>query len=255
MSTDLKVLEAKYVQRVEGLVGLARQGNLDAFGALVIKDQDGSPIELAPIHRSWSAFVPWCWQQGLYAGILAPWRHGKTTLCTIRLALWEIGKNPDVRVRIICADDDEAILRVSAIRRYLESPEYRWIFPHIEPGRLGDWSKHRLFVNRTSPGPDPTLEAAGVFTGEAGGGNDLIVLDDIVTYQNSILRPSLRNQVFDVMSAVWLRRVEPDTRIVAVGTTWHVDDAYQKLRKQGGRWRWLVQGVSDDFERIDCHVD
>jgi len=40
-----------------------------------------------------------------------------------------------------------------------------------------------------------------------------------------------------------------------VGTTWHVDDAYQRLRKQAGRWRWLIQGIADDFERIDCHVE
>ena len=237
------------------MVQLAQGGSLDAFGALVIKDQDGTPVEISAIHKSWSYFVPWCWKQNLYAGILAPWRHGKTTLCTIRLALWEIGQNPDVRIRIVCADDDEAILRVAAIRRYLESPEYHWIFPHVEPSQSADWSKHRLFVRRSSPGPDPTVEAAGIFTSEAGGGNDIILLDDIVTYQNSILRPSLRNQVFETLGAVWLRRVEPDTRMVAVGTTWHVDDAYQKLRKQGGRWRWLIQAVSDDFTELNCHVE
>lgn len=248
-------LEDQYIARVETLVKLAQGGNLDAFGALVIKDQDGSPVELAAIHKTWSYFVPWCWERNLYAGLLAPWRHGKTTLCTIRLALWELGINPESRVRIVSADDDEAILRVSAIRRYLMSPEYRWVFPHVRPSRTGDWSKHRLFVERNSPGPDPSLEAAGVFTGEAGGGNDLIIFDDVVTYQNSILRPSLRGAVYDTLSAVWLRRVEPDTRIVAVGTTWHADDATQRLRKQGGRWRWLIQGISEDFSQIECRVE
>src|SRR5574339_231542 len=98
-------MELQHMRTIERLVELARGGNLDAFGALVIKNQDGDAVELAPLHKTWSYFVPYCWSRNLYAGILAPWRHGKTTLCTLRLTLWEIGRNPDVRVRIICADD------------------------------------------------------------------------------------------------------------------------------------------------------
>mgnify|MGYP001610514068 CR=1 FL=1 len=250
-------LETQYAQLVQQTIARARAGDVDAFGAFVLRDHKGLPIELAPIHRSWARFVTWCWARGFYAGILAPWRHGKSVCCTIRFALYELGQNPESRIRIVSGDDTEAMLRVASIRRYLEqSVEYRMVFPHVRPAELGEWTKHRIMVKRKSVGPDPSLEAAGVFTAEAGGGNDLILLDDLVTYQNSVLSPTARPKIHEALTSVWLRRVEPDTRVVLVGTSWHHQDAYQRLRQENtGLWRWLIQSVSDDFSAIDCRVE
>lgn len=237
------------------LAALARQGNKDAFAALVLKDQAGEHVDLAPIHRCWTRFIADTWAEGKYPYILAPWRHGKTVMCTIRYAITELGDNPDSRVRILSADDDEAMKRVAASRRYIESWEYKLVYPHIRPARGAEWTRHSLFVERRSPGLDPSLEAAGVFTGEAGGGNDLIILDDIVTYQNSFLHPTQRKQVYDTLMAVWLRRIDPHTRVLGVGTRWHADDATSLLMAQGGgQWKFLIQRVSEDFKYLDCEV-
>lgn len=252
---ERKAAERAYIQYAQRLVELARAGNVDAFGAFVLRDEAGGHIDISPLHKSWTRFVDYAWERDKYAGILSAWRHGKSLLGTIRLALWEIGKNPEIRVRIICADDDEAILRVAAIQRFLTSPEYLAVFPHIRPSSVAEVTKHRMFVERKSLGPDPTLQAAGVFTSEAGGGNDLILIDDVVTFQNAIMSPAKRQQVYDALTSVWLRRIVPTTRVLYVGTAWHYDDAsHQLMRQGGGKWLWLKQSVSDDFEEFDCEV-
>jgi len=247
----------RYVELKGRLLEKAQRGDEDAFGTLVLRDQDGLPLEVAALHRVWTRFIRYAWSQNLYAGILAPWRHGKTSLGVIRKALWEIGHNPGIRIRVVSGDDEEAMERVESVRRYIaSSDEYKLVFPGIRPARLADWTKHRLFVERPSLGPDPTLEASGVFTGEAGGGNDLIILDDIVTYQNSVLRATSRPHVYTALTSVWLRRIEPTSRVLLVGTTWHAHDAYGLLRKaQSGQWLWLIQGISEDFHHIDCRVE
>lgn len=257
-----------YGQRMERLVKRARE-DIDAFGAIVLRDNEGKPVEVAPLHKLFTNFIRYCWEPAsrpvesgerdagtFYCGILAPWRHGKTLLGPIRVPLYEIGRRNTVRIRLVCGNDREAIARVAAVRRYLSSEEYRWVFPDVRPARAADWNKHQFFVARDSLNPDPTLSAAGIFDSEAGGGNDILIFDDVATYQNMILKPGFRQQVYDTMTSVWLRRIDPNTRVLVVGTTWHADDPYQLLRQQkGGQWRWLIVGVGARFDRLSCRIE
>lgn len=260
-------LQTIYTDRYARLVERARV-DMDAFGTVVLKDQDGAPLDIAAFHRVMTRFVNWCWYPELrpdeeerslppyYCGILAPWRHGKTTLGPIRIPLFRIGVNPNIRIRLVCADDREAMLRVSSVRRYLLSEEYKYVFPKVKPARLADWTKHQFFVSRDSLGQDPTLAAAGVFNTEAGGGSDIMMFDDIATYQNMILRPAYRARVYETLTSVWLRRIDPNTRVVYVGTTWHADDPPHLFRAQkDSQWRWLIVGVSEGFDRLSCRIE
>ena len=232
---------------------------VDVMGALVLRDEQGNATDLSELHRSWSWFIHYAWSNNRYAGILAPWRHGKTMLGTIRYGLWEIGKNPELRVRLLAADDREAMQRVKAMGRYItESPEYKLIFPDIQPDRKANWNEHQLYVKRKGLAPDPTLHAAAAFSSEAGGGNDLILVDDACTYQNSILQPPKREKIYQALTSVWLRRVQPETRVLLVGTAWHEKDAYSQLRAlRGGKWLWLIQAVGPppDFAPISSVVE
>lgn len=296
-----------YADKMARLIERAQAGDLDAFGAVVLRDEMGHVLDLASLHRMMTAHILYCWYPELrptgdqvaaywerlkydeatargeildlrsikvfcdqeaaraehertlghfYAGILAPWRHGKTLLGPIRVSLFKIGQNPNIRIRLVCGSDREATDRVSAVRRYLLSPPYQWVFPHIKAARQADWTKHRFFVDRTSLGPDPTLSAAGIFDSEAGGGNDVVIFDDIATYQNMILKPALRQQVFDTATSVWLRRIDPETRVLAVGTVWHADDPYNLWRAQKEtQWRWMVMAVGESLDDITYQVE
>lgn len=237
------------------LVPLARAGDLDAFCALCVRDDGGRTLDMAPIHRTMTAFVRSAWGEGKYAGVLGPWRHGKSRALVIGQAALAVGLNPNVRIRIICADDREAVLRVSAVRRLIESPRYRRLFPGVIPME-GEWLKQQFIVQRSSGGVDPTVAAAGVFAAEAGGGHDLIMIDDVVTYQNAYLSPATREAVYQTLTSVWLRRIDPGTRVVTVGTAWHSEDAYHRLRRdQAGQWKWLIIRIGPDFRSLVCSVD
>lgn len=252
--TTLTEPQAQYQHRVSRLVELARTGNREAYMALVHRDEDGQPLDFAPIHRVMLRFIDHCWAREYYAGILAVWRHGKSEIGKA-VALQEIGLNPNTRVKMICAADEEAIERVTSARRYIQSPEYQWVFPSIRPADDANWTMHKFYVQRTSPGQDPTLSAANVLKGEAGSGADIIILDDIVTLKNSVHEPTTRPKIYQALTSVWLRRINPQTRVLLIGTTWHHDDAYQQImRSNNGQWLFLIIGVSQDFKRLDCRV-
>jgi len=230
----------------------------DAFALAVLRDQNDEPVELSPLHRLMTKFVTYCWSQDppISAAILAPWRHGKTVLGPIRFPIFYLGKNPNTRIRLVCGDDREAVLRVAAIQRFVTSKEYGAVFPNIRPSRSAEWTKHSFFIDRPALGPDPSVSAAGVFSAEAGGGNDIIALDDVVTHKNSVINPAVRPKVYDALTSVWLRRVDPQTKILLVGTRWHYDDAYGRLMREGfaAGWLWLIVRVSQDFKSLDWEV-
>lgn len=58
------------------LFGYARQ-DPNVFIEQVIRDEDGIPLVQDPIHESWFRFMAYARRIGRYAGILAPFGHGK----------------------------------------------------------------------------------------------------------------------------------------------------------------------------------
>lgn len=244
-----------YADRMAQLVERARTSH-EAFAALVMKDNRNLPIDLEPFHLLIIRFIRYCWSRQLYAGILAPWRHGKSLAGTDLFSLVEIGRNPNVRIRLIAGHDHEAVKRVSSIRRHLVSQEYRWVYPEIRPAKLSEFSMRSLFVERSAPGPDPTLSAAGVFSGEAGGGYDVLMFDDVATHQNMILKPALRPRVYETLTSVWLRRVDPSTRVLWVGTVWHADDPSHMFRADtSGQWLWLIIRINRERDGLDVSTE
>ena len=245
-----------YAERMARLVELARVGNRIAFSKLVLRDAGARRLDIEPLHRALLDFVDDSWQHNKYAGVLAPWRHSKTTLLIEGIASHEIGLNQNTRIRLISGDDREAMSRVSTVRRVITSDEYLLVFPNVGPSRKHDseWSKHTLYVERESKSRDATLSAASVLSSEAGGGYDVIMFDDIVTWQNSELRPADRPKIYDAMTNVWLQRVDADVRVVLVGTRWVHDDAYGKLMDIGDPWRWLKVSVNAALDGFNCDV-
>lgn len=249
-----EVQQQSYLLRYSRACAAARLSP-DSFNALVVKTETGDPVEVADIHRVVTRFIDYCWSNDYYCGILAPFGHGKTTTLIGRV-LWEIGHDTNIRIKVICATDDIAIPRVASIRRYLESdPVYRDVFPHVKPGNLAEWNKHRLYVDRRSKAVDPTLEAKGLFETGTGGRGDLLVFDDVIDYNNTIKNQALIPTAFDAINSVWLKRKESWTRVLSIGTAWHSADAYHQLRKVKDRWRWLICGISDDFSCIEAVIE
>lgn len=239
--------EAAFQQRIR-----RARGNLAAFIELVAKDENGGSIELDYLHRAWLVHVNYAWQRGMHAMIMAPFNSGKTSTLACPLAAFLIGQNPQIRIKMVCASDDMAKLRVASIKSLIESYEYRRVFPDIHPGKK--WDVHDAFVEREGHASDPTVQARGVLTEGIGGRADILILDDICTQKNSEKQAG-RQAVRKMARGTWLSRLDgPEARAMAFATAWAADDFTNDL-KNDPKWCTLVQRIQmPDMEHYEQEV-
>lgn len=193
-------------------------------------------------HRSWYAEIP----RG----------HGKTTIGTY-LAAWWIGARPSTRIKIVSQNDDAASATSSYIRRIVQSPLYRAVFPHITLGdddRVMSWS---VAYPGATPRRDPSVQASGVF-GRTGGRADLLWLDDICDLRNAILQPALRGQLREAVANIWMPMLDPTQpnppRVWRTATPWHTDDITADWRRShgddGSLLRCPVRGMESPWAEV-----
>lgn len=184
-----------------------------------------------------------------------PRGHGKTNQMVGRVA-WEIGRNPEIRVKIVSSTDDEAVKTVTMIRKLVESDEYRKVFPAIEADPSTSWGNTAFTVKRSRLMRDPTVEAVSVF-GRAGGRSDILIPDDICDLRNAVQQPSLREQVKEAWKTIWLPTLDrsaPRPRIWKFGTPYHVADITAEWRAyhgdHGGLFRKPVRGYLGPWPEV-----
>jgi len=149
---------------------------------------------------------------------------------SVARVLWEIGRNQELRVKVINSSDLNAQKTVNAIRTHVEE---NWrlhrVFPGLKPKDGGKWSGHALTVDRKSRARDATVEAYGVESAAAGGRGDLLLFDDVVEWRNAIKHPTLREVVKGAYHEVWSPILATDGREIFLGTTYHSDDLCSEL--------------------------
>lgn len=155
--------------------------------------------------------------------------HNSVQTAIVR-TLWELGRNPELRVKIVTASDGLATKTVMSIKQHIESNwRLKLVFPELKPQDGGTWASHALTVARTSKARDCSVESFGVESAAAGGRADLLILDDIVDWRNAIKHPSLRELVKGVYREVWSNILANDGREVFCGTIYHSDDLCSEL--------------------------
>lgn len=138
---------------------------------------------------------------------------------------------------IITADDALAKKRLRAIRMLVESEEYRgWCKKHnIVPlrysGNDNDSSKQIYFESKNRSG-NPSIEGYSVLSNTSGQRVHTLWFDDICTTKDKN-RQSHREDVWDKVSNIWVKRVHPPKRIYSLRTKWHPNDANSRLIKSG----------------------
>lgn len=212
-----------------------------------LDSQTQMPFVQSGIHREWHAHI----DAHDRALILAPREHGKTDQIAIGRVLWELGKNPQLRYKIICQDDENAMHRLASIQGHIERNEHlHEVFPNLKPHPdVKDWSKHTLTVSRQGEDKDPSLEAAGVLSSGTGGRADRLLFDDVVDFKNAIQMPGLREMVKNTIKNVWMNLLTPSGRAVYIATPYHEDDATNEL-KQNSRWNLLEHPIPEDLTPI-----
>lgn len=159
---------------------------------------------------------------------------GKTTQFSGRVA-WEIGRNPDIRVKYVQHIKEKASETVRAIRHIMELDTYRAVFPHIKPDSE-NWGSESFTVKRQRWGRDPTVQAEGI-NGRAGGRFDLLIADDICDIQNAIQKPMEREKVKEAWNTNWLPMADHSRgkpRTWKCATPYHVSDITADWRRMNG---------------------
>jgi phage terminase large subunit-like protein len=212
------------------------------FIRLCFRDPLGPLLQQADVHCDLQEFLS-AHRHGL---VELPRDHGKSTQVCARL-VWELGKNPGLRIQIVCATEALAAERGRFVRRAIESnPEVRKMFPNLRPGQ--PWSDTRLTVRRPADVIGPSLTAVGVGSGSTGARADLLVCDDIVDVK-AIASRAERDRVKDHFRNNLMNLLEPDGRFWGLCTPWHRDDLNAEL-KRAGTYPLFHRAVTDDLDPV-----
>jgi predicted phage terminase large subunit-like protein len=196
----------------------------DAFIEFCFTDPLGRALRQATVHRELQAFL----SAQRKALIELPRDHGKSVQVCGRI-IWELGHNPALRVKLVCATEALAVERSRYLREALaDNPRVRLIFPDLRPAR--PWTASAFTVARPANVIGPSVAAFGIGAGSTGARADLLVCDDIVDVRSLHSRAS-RERVADYFHNNLMNLLEPDGRFWGLFTPWHPDDLNSRLKK------------------------
>lgn len=260
--THRELMQQAVMTNEEALVRIARV-NRDVFNAYVLEDETGKQLSSpAPIHREWSKHIEHCIRVKKFAGIIAPFGHGKTEQTVIGATLFDLARNPQLRIKIVSNTDVNAMARVKAISKYIEENErFHRVFPNIEPDYDSGWNEHQIFIKRDGYAKDPSIQAFGILGSGTGGRADKLVFDDPVDMKNAILEPQSRERVIHAIKGTWMSRLDETKEeinycpVIYVATIWHELDATCQYVMKNPQFSVLYMPINQENTAIDCTRD
>jgi hypothetical protein len=250
---------AAVLAREEKIIRAARV-NRTVFKAYVLEDEMGNALEPGDIHSTWDQHVEWCIKNHFDVSILAPWGHGKTEWMVLGDILFDLARNPQIRIKICCNSDANASARVLSLRKTIEENEkFKRVFPGIEADTNSPWNAHKLYIKRKGASKDPSIEAVGILSAGIGGRADKIVFDDPVDFKNAIAEPKSREVITNSIKQLWLPRLDRKTepinyaQILYIATPWHEKDATYSYVMRNDAFSTLFMAVEEpDMNRYKC---
>lgn len=216
--------------------------NPNEFAMFAFRDGEGRALVQAAIHRDLQEFL------GAHARALVelPRDHGKSVQICVRV-LWELGRCPSLRIKLVCAIEALAVERGRFLRDAIANNErVRLVFPHLVPS--GQWSAERFTIRRPAEAIGPSVTSLGVGAGSTGARADLLICDDIVDVR-AIRSRSDRERVKTFFHENLVNLLEPDGRLWAVFTPWHHDDLNANL-KNNAAYSLFRRAIGNDLEPV-----
>ena len=205
-------------------------------------DSRGEPVVQAEVHRQLQTFLG----DHPKALVELPRDHGKSFQLCCRV-LWELGKNPGLRVKFVCATDAVASERSRFLRDSIAlNPRVRRAFPKLRGAK--PWAAEAFTVRRDAHSIGPSVAAFGGGAGRTGTRADLLVCDDVGDVR-SIRSRAERDRVSDYFTNNLMNLLEPDGRFWGLCTPWHGDDLNARLKKNPA-YALFRRAVGPDFESV-----
>lgn len=233
--------EAKFAEQV-----LRARRDPAAFIEFAIRDEgSGRVLRNADFHREWQELLT----QHANVVLIAPVEHGKTQQVVGRL-IWELGRNPNLRMCVLSNTAEMAEKVLKQVRTQIEeNPRIRQVFPGlVQSDRHGDpWTQSEITVKRSTIAKDPSLQAHGVYGPIVGSRLDLILLDDVLDFDNA-RTDEQRKKLIDWFDTTVLTRATAAARIWAIGTPWDNEDLLAKLAERPGFTSRRYSAVANDTD-------
>jgi len=230
----------------EAQLELARR-DPNAFAELCFQDKDGLPWVQTDFHREWHNLIPPPDDRQHFILIEAPREHAKTTQLPVARTIWELGKNHNLRIKIITGEDELGKDILNEIAQNIEYNEkIHEVFPDLKPDKSQGWTKHKLYVQRSIIQKDASVHVASILSGGAGPHGDLMFFDDIVNQRNAVFQPALRDVVKRTFREAWMNLLADVGRVVYTFTPWHTDDLSSELKKDPAWTLWSKPAIIDN---------
>lgn len=168
--------------------------------------------------------------------VLLPRGHMKSHIIAMWAAWW-ITKRPSATIIYVSATERLAILQLSAIKQVLESPQYRRYWPemiHPEEGKRKKWAASEIIVDHPARKAvmerDYTVLATSLGANTTGLHCDVLIFDDMVVPDNAY--SAIGREDVDLTYSMFSSVLNPGGISKAVGTLYHPDDIYHKMREE-----------------------
>ena len=215
---------------------------MNEFICACFTDAQGVPVTQAGVHVALQQFLG----EHRHALVELPRDHGKSFQVCCRV-LWELAKNPGLRVKIVCATDAVAAERSRFLRDAIAlNPLVRSAFTGLRAGK--PWAADAFTIPRSAQTIGPSVAAFGVGAGRTGTRADLLICDDVVDVRALHSRAE-RDRVADSFTNNLMNLLEPDGRFWGLYTPWHPDDLNARLKK-GGAYPLFRRAIGSDFEPV-----
>jgi len=217
----------------------AGRSDINTFLELVlVNEKTGRPVLQSACHEEWHDACDRHDRVILYAHV----ESGKSQQMAIGRVLHELGRNPELRVAIVSNTFLQARDRVDTIAKYIAGSEaLHAVFPGLVPD--APWTSGAITVKRKIPKKDPSVRAVGVHGNILGARLDLVIMDDILDFENT-RTPRARQDVWDWYHSTIVGRLTSGARVIVIGTAWHPEDILHRLAAQP-RWYCMKYPVED----------
>lgn len=210
---------------------------------LFYRDDYGHAMIPRPFHYEWLDYIVKNDIDMLL--ILAARGHAKSIYISQVAPVFILGKNPSLRVQLQAVNDDLAKRFTRQLIRVLTSPLFHSVFPDCPTVK----KKNEHMIYLTEDERDPSFMAQGWESGVTGYRADVILYEDLVTREIAQSETQRKKQIEwhkETMRPV----LTPGGRILATGTPYHEEDAWNYCEKEGGFNVIRYPACNDNFENI-----
>lgn len=163
---------------------------------------------------------------------IAPRNSGKTTVLAKKSPLWLLGRNPDLKILLLSRTSSRAQANLRFIRQSIESNKVvRTVFPNLKPAT--PWSDDELTIENSRRDGESSVLARGLGGSITGFRSDILIVDDLIDKTN-VATDLQREKADSYWNEQVLPTLNPDGRVIIVGTRYSNKDWYARMMESEG---------------------